>query len=301
MSTNVAAVPAVAVARATWKDYLALTKPRVISLLLFTTLAAMFIAQKGWPGFTLFAAVAIAGYMSAGAANAINMVIDRDIDERMKRTTRRPVVTKLISSRDAMIFGIVMETVSFALFWGFANLLAAALSLAGLLFYVFIYTLYLKRRTPQNIVIGGAAGCFPPLVGWAAVTNDLSLLAWFMFGLIFVWTPVHFWALAILIKEDYSRAGVPMMPCVRGDQSTSSQILGYALITAALSFAPLAMSQSGWIYIAAAVVLNVILLLRAMQLKLQTERPRAVKLYLYSMLYLALLFLALAVDRMVLA
>jgi heme o synthase len=301
MSTNVAAGTVALTVRATWKDYLALTKPRVISLLLFTTLAAMFIAQKGWPGFVLFAAVAVAGYMSAGAANAINMVIDRDIDERMKRTTKRPVVTKVISSREALIFGITLEVLSFAIFWSAANLLSAALSLGGLLFYVFIYTMLLKRRTPQNIVIGGAAGCFPPLVGWAAVTNGLSPMAWFMFALIFVWTPVHFWALALLIKEDYSRAGVPMMPCVRGDRATVVQIVAYAVVTAALSFAPLMMGQSGWLYVGTAVVLNYILLVRAVQLRLETERPRAVKLYLFSMLYLALLFLALALDRMILA
>lgn len=303
MSTNVATSSAVLpiAVRATWRDYLALTKPRVISLLLFTTLAAMFVANKRWPGFLLLAAVAVAGYMSAGAANAINMVLDRDIDEQMKRTTKRPVVTKLISSRDALIFGIALAVLSFAIFWYMANLLTASLSLAGLLFYVFVYTILLKRRTPQNIVIGGAAGCFPPLVGWAAVTNNLSPLAWFMFVLIFVWTPVHFWALALMIKDDYARAGIPMLPCVKGDRATAIQIGIYAIITAALSFAPLWMGQSGWIYVATAIALNVVLLLRAFQLKMDTVRPRALKLYLFSLLYLAVIFLGLALDRMILA
>ncbi|HEY3782778.1 MAG TPA: heme o synthase [Fimbriimonadaceae bacterium] len=278
------------------KQYLALTKPRVISLLLFTTITAMFAAARGWPGFWLLIAVSIGGYMSAGAANTINMVIDRDIDGTMKRTSRRPTVTQHISSRNALLFGFGMEIGSFAILWSAANLLCAMLALAGLAFYVVVYTLILKRRTWHNIVIGGAAGSFPPLVGWAAVTNQLTPLAWFLFAIIFVWTPVHFWALALMIKEDYARAGVPMLPVVRGERATVIQILLYAVLTAVISVLPI-ISHAGWTYLGIAILLNIVLLVRCVQLYLHTERPQAVTLYKFSMVYLALLFLAFAVDR----
>lgn len=284
--------------RALVKQYVALTKPRVISLLLFTTLTAMFMAARGWPGGWLLLAVALGGYMSAGAANAINMVIDRDIDGTMKRTARRPTVTQDIPSRHALAFAGILACVSFGLLWGAANLLAAVLALAGLVFYVVVYTLMLKRRTWHNIVIGGAAGAFPPLVGWAAVTNDLPILAWFLFALVFVWTPVHFWALALLIKDDYAQAGVPMLPVVRGERATVVQILAYAVLTVAVSVLPL-FHRAGAVYIGTAILLNVVLMLRCMQLYRQIDRPHAVSLYKYSMLYLAVLFLMFAVDRAV--
>ncbi|MBC8101497.1 MAG: protoheme IX farnesyltransferase [Cytophagales bacterium] len=283
--------------RPTYKDYILLTKPRVISLLLFTTLAAMFIAAKGWPGAILFWSVALGGYLSAGAANAINMVIDRDIDGRMKRTSQRPTVTQKIPSRDALFFGLGLAVLSFAILWGFANLLAALLSLAGLVFYVCVYTLFLKRRTWHNIVIGGAAGAFPPLVGWAAVTNSLSPLAWYLFAIILVWTPAHFWALALLIKDDYAEAGVPMLPVVLGDRVTVIQIALYAVLTAVVSILPLAQGLVGPGYVIAAALLNVILVMRSAQLARRTDRPRALSMYKYSMLYLALLFLAMALDQ----
>lgn len=290
------------VERASWRDYLALTKPRVISLLLFTTLAAMFIAADAHHrvSFFLFAAVALGGYAAAGAANAINMVIDSDIDGRMKRTTMRPTVTHLISSRDAMLFAVSLELFSFGLLWYAGNLLTASLALAGLLFYVLVYTLLLKRRTWHNIVIGGAAGSFPPLVGWAAVTGGLTPLAWYLFALIFVWTPVHFWALALLIKDDYASAGIPMLPVVRGDRATIRQIALYTVLTVAITVAPLVMRQAGWIYLATIVALNTILSLRAWQLHSEPTRTRASGLFHYSMLYLALLFLGFAIDRVVL-
>lgn len=281
----------------TWKTYLTLTKPRVISLLLFTTLAAMVIARGGWPGTILFLAVAIGGYMAAGAANAINMVIDRDIDGLMKRTASRPTVTEQIPSRKALLFGFGLAALSFIILAVAANLLTAMLAFAGLVFYVVIYTLMLKRRTWQNIVIGGAAGSFPPLVGWAAVRGDLSVLAWLLFAIIFVWTPVHFWALALLIKDDYAAAGVPMLPVVKGDRATVIQIGAYALVTTCVSLIPMALRDAGWLYLAGAIALNAVLLQQCAQLYRRPERPQASRLFHYSMLYLALLFLVLALDR----
>lgn len=290
-----------ALGKPTWRDYILLTKPRVISLLLFTTLAAMFIAAGGWPGAGLFLAVAVGGYMSAGAANAINMVIDRDIDGRMKRTATRPTVTQKIPSRDALFFGFGMALLSFALLWAAANLLTAMLSLAGLVFYIIVYTLLLKRRTWHNIVIGGAAGAFPPLVGWASVTGSLSPLAWFLFAIVFLWTPAHFWALALLIKEDYASAGVPMLPVVLGERVTVLQIALYAVLTAIVSVLPLTWGLVGLPYVGVAALLNLMLLVRSAQLYLHTDRPHAVSMYKYSMLYLFLLFLAMAVDRAIAA
>ncbi len=281
------------------KAYIALTKPRVISLLLFTTLTSMVAAKGDWPGFWLFLAVGVGGYMSAGAANAINMVIDRDIDLTMKRTSTRPTVTQSIPSKSVLQFSFVLATVAFGLLWGVANLLSAVLALSGLVFYVVVYTMMLKRRTWHNIVIGGAAGAFPPLVGWAAVTNDLPPLALYLFAIIFVWTPVHFWALALLLKDEYAAAGVPMLPVVKGDRNTVIQIGVYAIITFAVSLIPFLMPQVGWIYAGTALVLNLILLYLCFQLYRQTNRPRASTLFHYSMLYLAILFFMLAVDRAV--
>ena len=208
---------------ASWRDYLILTKPKVNSLLLVTAVMPMFMAAGGFPGWVPLLAVMVGGYLSAGAAGAINMVVDRDIDGMMKRTARRPLVTERIPATHAMWFGFALAATSFAVLWAGANLLTALLSLAGLVFYVNIYTLLLKRRTWHNIVIGGAAGAFPPLVGWAAVTGTLSPLAWWLFAIIFVWTPAHFWALAILMKDDYARAKIPMLPVVSGVRATVLQ------------------------------------------------------------------------------
>jgi protoheme IX farnesyltransferase len=266
-------------ARATWRDYLALTKPKVISLLLFTTLAAMFIAAKGWPGGWLFLAVAIGGYLSAGAANAINMVIDRDIDGTMARTAKRPTVTQSIPTSRALLFAFALEAGSFLILTLGANLLAAMLAFAGLVFYVIVYTLLLKRRTWHNIVIGGAAGAFPPLVGWAAVTGELAPLAWYLFAIVFVWTPAHFWALALLIKDDYAKAGVPMLPVVLGERVTVIQITAYALLTAVVSTLPFVQGMAGYGYVVAATLLNALLVIRSLQLLRTTDRPRALVLY----------------------
>lgn len=296
---------AAAAPAATWKDYLALTKPRVISLLLFTTLTAMWIAVDKMHHVTFWLAVAtgVGLYMAAGAANAINMVLERDLDLSMGRTSRRPTLTGAIPPRAALQFALALMIGSFGLLWGVANLLTAMMAMSGLAFYVVIYTLLLKRRTWANIVIGGAAGAFPPLVGWAAVRNDLSPLAWCLFAIIFLWTPVHFWALALMIKDDYARAGVPMLPVVRGVRATVSQIAYYAVLTVGVSALPLMLggrhgsSAVGWFYIVAAVLLNAVLLLQSVRLYRQPELPQAKALFKYSMVYLALLFLAMALDR----
>lgn len=283
--------------RATWRDYFWLTKPRVISLLLFTTLAAMFIAAGGWPGLGLFLTVFVGGYMAAGAANAFNMVIDRDIDGRMKRTAQRPTVTDKISSRDATLFATALMVLSFVLLWWGANLTTALLAMAGLGWYVLVYTLYMKRRFWSNIVIGGAAGAFPPLVGWAAVTGGLSLFAWYLFLIIFFWTPVHFWALSLMIKDDYAAVGVPMLPVVRGERETAYQIGLYAILTTVITLVPVLMGELRWVYLLAALLLNGWLLLYGWRLYQTLERSWTLSLYKYSMLYLALLFVAMAVDR----
>ncbi len=294
-----------ALQKPTWRDYVALTKPRVISLLLLTTVGAMFIAASGWPGFTLLLGLLVGGYMSAGAAGVYNMIIDRDIDLSMKRTSKRAVANELISTRNALIFAVALTLLSFAIIWASSNLLAALLSWAGIAFYVIIYTIWLKRTTWHNIVIGGAAGAIPPLVGWAAVTGELSLLAWCLFGLVFVWTPVHFWALALMIKEDYRNVGVPMAPIVIGDRATVLQMIMYAVLTIALTIIPFVMHEMSWVYVLAALVLNLVLVLRMYQLYRvvaagqRVDRKAALPLYLYSMSYLALIFVAMAVDRMI--
>lgn len=283
--------------RATWRDYFMLTKPKVISLLLWTTMTAMFMAERGLPNAWLLLAVLVGGYMSAGAAGVLNMVIDHDIDLKMTRTSKRPTASGKISPRNALIFGLVLAAISFGLLWFAANPLTAWLSLAGLLTYVLIYTALLKRNTWHNIVIGGAAGCFPPLVGWASITGDLNLFSWYLFVIIFFWTPVHFWALALMIKDDYAEVGIPMLPVVYGDRATVTQIGLYTVFTVVLSMMPLLLGEVGWIYLLSALILNVLLVVRSVALYQVIDRKRSVSLYLYSMLYLALLFLAMAIDR----
>ena len=285
------------VRRPTVKDYIALTKPRVISLLLFTTVAAMFVAQKGVPPLGLVLLVCIGGYAAAGAANTFNMVIESDLDQSMERTSGRPTVTHLISTRNALIFAWTLAVGSFVLLWAAANLLSAVMALCGLLCYVFVYTLWLKRRTWHNIVIGGAAGAFPPLVGYAAIAGTLSPLAWFLFAVIFLWTPVHFWALALLIKDDYAKAGVPMLPVVKGDRVTVNQIGLYTALTAIVSAMPFLQGQAGAIYLVGSVLLNLGLILQCVRLWQTTDRPHAKALFKYSMVYLALFFIVIAVDQ----
>ncbi|AIZ45707.1 protoheme IX farnesyltransferase [Deinococcus radiopugnans] len=293
--------------RATWRDYLALTKPKVISLLLWTTVTAMFMAARGWPGLWLLVVVSLAGFMSAGSAGVFNMIIDRDIDLKMARTAKRPTTSGLISSRDAAIFGTTLQVLSFVLLWVWGSPLAAWMSLAGFVTYVVIYSMLLKRHTWHNIVLGGAAGCFPPLVGWAAVTGDLNLFAWFLFAIIFFWTPVHFWALALMIKDEYREVGIPMLPVVHGDKLTVAQIGLYAIYTVVLSLMPALLHEVGAIYVISAAVLGGWLLVLSWRLYKhifaghKVERKVAVPLYLYSMLYLAILFVMGAVDRIVFA
>ncbi|MBL8059201.1 MAG: protoheme IX farnesyltransferase [Chthonomonas sp.] len=284
-----------------WKEkinaFVVLTKPRVISLLLFTTVLAMFIAARGWPGGWLLVWVTIGGYFAAGSANAINMVIDSDIDGRMARTSHRPTVAHVMPLWMASAFAIALAVLSFAILGMSANVLTAVLAMAGLLFYVVIYTILLKRRTWHNIVIGGAAGAFPPLVGWAAVTNSLSPLAWFLFALIVVWTPVHFWALALFIKDEYREANIPMLPVVKGDHATVVQITAYSILTTILCAFPLVLGEAGLIYTISAVLLNGVLVLRSWQLMQSPDRPKAVRLFKFSMVYLALIFVMMAIDQ----
>ncbi len=296
-------VNATATPRATWRDYLTLTKPRVISLLLLTTVGAMFIAAEGYPGTWMLLGLLVGGYMSAGAAGVYNMVYDRDIDGRMRRTAMRPTVTNVVPSVRALAFAIALTIGSFVVILVSSNLLAALLSWAGIAFYVIIYTIWLKRTTWQNIVIGGAAGAIPPLVGWAAVTGELSLLAWLLFALIFLWTPVHFWALALMIQHDYEAVGIPMAPSVIGERATVMQMAMYALLTMMLTVIPFALAEFSWVYLMAALALNLVLALRVVRLFMVAQRgvaidkQTALPVYKYSMLYLALLFLSMAVDR----
>jgi len=289
--------------KATVRDYVTLTKPKVISLLLLTTVGAMFIAAGGWPGLVPLLGVLVGGYMAPGAAGVFNMIYDRDVDERMKRTSRRPTVTEVVPTHHALIFGAILTLLSFVVLWATTNVLAALLAWAGIAFYVIIYTMWLKRTTWQNIVIGGAAGAIPPLVGWAAVTNELSLLAWLLFTLVFMWTPVHFWALALMIKDDYAAVGVPMAPNVIGERATVLQIVMYAVLTMVLTVIPFALREFSIAYFLAAAALNLVLALRVVGLWNQArsgvhiDKARALPLYKYSMLYLALLFLSMALDR----
>jgi len=282
--------------------YVQLTKPRVMSLLLATTATAMVIAARGMPDLGLFAATLIGGALMSGGAGAINHYVDRDIDPLMGRTAWRPIPSGVISPARALWFGIALGVLASVVFIAFVNPLACALALVGLLGYVFIYTLWLKRSTPSNIVIGGAAGAIPPLVGWAAVTNEIgSLTAWYLFAIIFFWTPPHFWALSLLIRQHYERAGVPMLPVVRGEDETRRQIVLYSVLLVVLTLVLSPFGMMGGIYFAAAAVLGGLFIANAVRLWRQATRQGARRLYLYSILYLFLLFTAMAVDRVVTA
>jgi protoheme IX farnesyltransferase len=275
-----------------------LTKPRIISLLLVTTILPMFVA--GSPGIALVLIVLVGGYLMAGGANAVNMYMDRDIDDRMARTRLRPIPSGRMSSISVLAFGIALATGATFLFAYFVNVLSAALALAGFYFYVFIYTRWLKRTTPQNIVIGGAAGAFPPLVGWAAMTGELDLVAVYLFLIIFYWTPPHFWALALLKQRDYSKAGVPMAPLVWGERETMNQMLWYTLVLLAITVLPFTFHAFGLIYLISATVLGLILLGGVIRMRAATDwTAPAWWVYKYSLLYLALLFVAMAADRQI--
>lgn len=282
-----------------WKlvlAYIELTKPRIIELLLITTVPAMVVAAGGWPGTWLVIATVIGGTLSAGGANVINMVADRDIDVIMRRTRRRPLPTERIDVGHAIVFGVVLGVLGFAWLWITSNLLAATVSTAGLLFYVFVYTFYLKRTSVQNIVIGGAAGAVPPLVGWAAVTGSLGLAPWIMFAIIFYWTPPHFWALSLKYKDDYAAAGVPMLPVVVGVERTLDQIFRYTFVLVGVSLMLAVNPVLGAIYSVTAVVMGVGLLFGAWRLR---SRPdEAMRFFGLTNFYLATLFLAMMLDAL---
>lgn len=287
-------------AASTAKDLISLTKPRIISLLLVTTVAPMFVA--GSPGWWTVLVVTVGGYLMAGGANAVNMYLDRDIDDVMARTRLRPIPSGRMSARAVLAFGVLLATTATFLLAHFANVLTAALALGGFYFYVFVYTRWLKRSSPHNIVIGGAAGAFPPLVGWAAATGALDLTAAYLFLIVFYWTPPHFWALALLKQHDYGRAGVPMAPLVWGERETIAQMLWYTVILLALTALPAAFGAFGPTYLASALVLGALLLrgvlrVRALHRRGEAWTAAAWWMYKYSLLYLALLFVAMVVDR----
>jgi protoheme IX farnesyltransferase len=285
------------------RDLVALTKPRIISLLLVTTVAPMFVA--GRPSWWTVLIVTLGGYLMAGGANAVNMYLDRDIDDVMSRTRLRPIPSGRMAPQAVLAFGVLLATTATWMLAQFVNVLTALLALAGFYFYVFIYTRWLKRSSPSNIVIGGAAGAFPPLVGWAAVTGRVDLAALYLFLIVFYWTPPHFWALALLKQKDYGRAGIPMAPLVWGERETMNQMLWYTIVLLALTILPVAFGAFGWIYLASAVVLGGLLLrgvlqVRALDRQQEIWTKAAWWTYKYSLLYLALLFVAMVVDRAVL-
>ena len=280
------------------RDHIALTKPRIISLLLWTTVTTMFVAQSRGRARSAILWTCLGGYLAAGGAGAINHYIDRDIDARMGRTRGRPIVSGRVEPLRALIFGISLGVIATVQLWITVNALAAVLALLGLLGYVLLYTAWLKPRTPQNIVIGGAAGAMPPLVGWAAATGGLSIEAFFPFLVVFLWTPPHFWALALLISDDYKRTGIPMMPVARGDAFTRRSILLYAALLVVFTLVPVATGMFGGVYLAAASVLGAAFIFGATRLLRSRTNRDALRLYLGSLAYLFLLFAAMAADRL---
>jgi protoheme IX farnesyltransferase len=286
------------------KGYLALTKPRIIELLLITTVPTMIVAANGWPKAWLIVATLIGGTLAAGGANAFNMVIDRDIDALMERTKRRPLVTGVMSARSAALFAFALEIVAFAVLAVWVNVLSAWLALSATAFYVVVYTLILKRRSKQNIVIGGAAGAVPVLVGWAAVTNSLGWTPVLLFLVIFLWTPPHFWALAVRYRDDYHAANVPMMPVVASLRRTTLEILIYSVILWALTLLIGSSAHLGWIYAISATVLGAMFSFYALRLYRHARNDKAdvaeaMKLFHFSITYLSALFILMAVDVLV--
>jgi len=278
--------------------YVALTKPRIIELLLVTTVPTMVVAERGMPKLGLIVATVLGGTLAAGGANAINMYVDRDIDRVMHRTRNRPLVTGVIAPMNALRFAVALEIAAFVLLWQAVNLLSAVLAVSATLFYVFVYTLWLKRTSSNNIVIGGAAGAVPVLVGWAAVTNRLDWAPIVLFAVIFYWTPPHFWALAIKYREDYARADVPMLPSVASLRTTASRILVYTVLLWGLTvlFSPVA--GMGHLYLASALVLGAVFTAMAVQLRRNATPAAAMRLFSYSITYITLLFAAIAADQL---
>ncbi len=296
MSVPAVAIPARASVLSRVGAYVALTKPRIIELLLITTLPTMILAQRGLPAVWLMVATLVGGALAAGGANAINMYVDRDIDKLMHRTAKRPLVTGVIAPRNALVFAVTLEVVAFAELWVFVNLLSAVLAVSATLFYVFIYTLWLKRTSKQNIVIGGAAGAMPVLVGWAAVTDSLAWAPVVLFAVIFLWTPPHFWALAFKYKDDYEAAHVPMMPVVASFRRTAIEILAYtvAMVATTLVLAPVA--HLGALYVVSAAALGAGFIALAIRLWVRATPKASMQLFSYSITYLTLLFVVMAVD-----
>jgi heme o synthase len=286
----------------TWRaqigDYVALTKPRIIELLLVTTVPTMVVAERGLPSVWLMLATVIGGALAAGGANAINMYVDRDIDKLMKRTQNRPLASGRLEPRRALIFAVTLEVLAFAFLWATVNLLSAILAVSACLFYVFVYTLWLKRTSKRNIVIGGAAGAAPVLIGWSAVTNSLDWAPVVLFAVIFYWTPPHFWALAIRYRDDYAAADVPMLPVVASLRTTAVRILLYTLLLWALTllFAPVA--NMGGVYVAAALVLGGVFTWYAVRLVRDRDPKVAMRVFTWSISYITLLFGAMAVDQL---
>jgi heme o synthase len=282
-----------------WRDYVALTKPRIMTLLLLTGLCGMIVGAQGWPA-TWLVIVTMAGLaLACGGASALNHVLDRDLDRAMRRTAGRPVAAERVPAARALEFGLALSAFSFVLLASLVNPLTAALALVGNLFYVLVYTGWLKRSTPQNIVIGGAAGAVPPLVGWAAATGNLAVPALFLFLIVFFWTPPHFWALALVLKRDYAAARVPMLPVVRGDRRTAWEILAYSLVLVPITVLPFFWHTTGVAYLVAALVLGAGLVWLAWRLLRDTTPARARLLFHFSLAYLALLFVAMALDPLV--
>jgi protoheme IX farnesyltransferase len=276
--------------------YVALTKPRIIELLLVTTVPVMFVANQGVPPLYLVVVTVLGGSLAAGGANAINMVVDRDIDALMERTRNRPLVTGEMTPPAALSFALGLEVAAFALLWSRVNLLSAVLAVSACLFYVFVYTLWLKRTSRQNIVIGGAAGAVPTLIGWTAVTGQLAWAPVVLFAVIFFWTPPHFWALAIRYREDYSAAAVPMLPSVADDETVGRQIVAYTVVVWALSLVFIPVAGMGLLYSAAAVVLGALFTVQSVRLRADPTPERAMALFHWSITYVSLLFGVMAVD-----
>jgi len=285
--------------RAGLAGYIALTKPRIIELLLVTTVPTMFVAERGVPSVWLMVATVVGGTLAAGGANAINMVIDLDIDRVMERTRGRPLVTGAVGSTGAVVFAVSLEVVAFAWLVATVNLLSAVLALSATIFYVFVYSMWLKRTSTTNIVVGGAAGAVPVLVGWSAVTGSLDWPPIVLFLVVFYWTPPHFWALAIRYRDDYAAAGVPMLPVVAGPRATAHRIVGYTVILVVVTvvFSPVA--EMGVVYLLAALVLGAVFIALALTLRADPDERRAMRLFHYSITYLTLLFGAMVVDVLV--
>ena len=292
--TQAVVAPARSRLRQTVSDYVELTKPKVQSLLLLTTVATMYVA--GDPSIGLVLLTVIGGYLSAGGAGAVNHWYDRDVDALMARTANRPVPSGRVAPNAALAYGICLAVASFVLMSLTINVLSASFALAGFVGYVGVYTVWLKRRSAQNIVIGGAAGAFPPLVGWAAVTGEISGTSLYLFAIVFFWTPPHFWALSLLMKDEYAKVGIPMRPVVRGEAETRKQILLYTLLLYAVTQLPFCAGAFGLVYLASSLVLGFAFIAGAVLLYRRKDRQTALKLYLFSLAYLALLFCAMVLD-----